>query len=558
MANKDDITGGISFTPDTTKNPVPGALAGTVNLTGEAASVLRQVASGPTQVTLARSSVAPTSDQLLWTAIRNRSDAIGFNRYIVFIERLLCERADPGSATCGGDENAAAGQIGSPSIDARLDDLIGRPSLFGNDSYQLLKLATHAFLLYQGGIAIEPAGSGGAQLELDEEARLGRPITLTEARTQLEQYLRTQVGTVQGRILPYLKRVVDALIPIGLREEGSPFCDNVLRRRLHCPQMIELIHDFWLDQAGLTQSMNAILLRFQNRRRGTRDPLSELAFDPLRPMAQLLFGRLADEPNHLSVKRLDYEYRNLYGIGLYGQAVEGAEPAESRTRFLEAFHILLQKASDFYEDDAQTTVIADGDPALHCLRELHLVLAEGAVNEFEEVKFQARQERLIDMLLMARAETREFLRGRAMVPYPERWMGPVDMMKRLQGWLPQVSVREFHILATTSEKLLLSVRNGDWSAVIDQAAAVNWLRYFKPEIRGYLHAYQAVTGVDLAADGLDARRAADRYVEPSVHLRRRMLEQRGRAALAYESQERTLVADESMDYLSARPARRGQ
>jgi len=557
MASNDNITGSISFTRELPPNAAEGTLAGTLNLTGEAASVLRQAAAGPAQVTLTRSASPPTQDQSLWTAIRNRTDALGFNRYNAFIHRLLCEGTDTGTATCGapsttpdqGTINGNIGSIGTPSIDDRIEDLINRPSIYGVDAYQLLKLATQAFLLFEGGVAIEPPRIGGNanNLELEEESRLGRPITLKQARDQLEQYLATQIGTIGGRGLPYLKRVVDALIPAGNRKEDSPFCENTLRNRLRCPALIELIFNYWLEQGALVQTMNAVLLRFQNRRRAERDPLVNLALDPLRPLANLLWGRLQDEPQHLSVSRRAHEYRYAYGLSLFGRAVADIAPVESREQFIESFHTLLHKAAEFYAADAITTVVADGFPLLQALKDLHLVLAESANNQFDELKRQARIEALADQFLLARPEMREFLRGRAMVPYAEAWMGQVDTMKRMQGWMPNLSVSHFHILATTGEQLLLSVRFGDWTAVIDQAAAVNWARYWKPEVQNYLHSYAAVTGVDLAADVNDVRRAEDRNAQPSVHLRNRMLAQQGRAALSYEAAQEEFVVDQAPD-----------
>ena len=555
MASNDHISGSISFTPESPPNSPDGTLAGTLNLTGEAASVLRQAAAGPTQVTLTRSSSLPTLDQSLWIAIRNRTDAIGFNRYNAFIHRLLCEGGDTGTTTCPQsatpDQDALSGGIGSigvPSIDDRIEDLRNRPSIYGVDSYQLLKLATQAFLLFEGGVAIEPPRIGGSSgnLEFEEESRLGRPITLQQARHQLQQYLTAQIGTVGGRSLPYLKRVVDALIPASNRQESSPFCENTLRRRLHCPAMIELIFNYWIEQGALVQTMNAVLLRFQNRRRGDRDPLVNLTLDPLRPLGNLLWGRLQDEPQHLSVSRRAHQYKYVYGLSLFGRAVADVAPVESRDEFIESFHTLLHKTAGFYREDADTTMVADGFPLLQALKDLHQVLAQSHDNQGPDLTHQARAEALADQYLLARSEMRDFLRGRAMVPYVEPWMPQVDTMKRLQGWLPNLSVNHFQILATTGEQLLLSVRYGDWTAVIDQAAAVNWARYWKPEVQNYLHSYAAVTGVDLSADVTDVRRAEDRDAQPSMHLRKRMLSQQSRATLSYEAQEE-LAIDEPSD-----------
>ncbi len=37
--------------------------------------------------------------------------------------------------------------------------------------------------------------------------------------------------------------------------------------------------------------------------------------------------------------------------------------------------------------------------------------------------------------------------------------------------------------------------------MIEPEQAANWARYWRPEVQGYIHAYRAVTGVDLAPAG---------------------------------------------------------
>jgi hypothetical protein len=537
-------------------------LATARRLPPEPAFVTRAAPAGPLQVTLERASVPPTEDQALWIAIRNRTDAIGFDRYAAFIDRLLCEGKDEGAATCGGPVSTSddtspepsAGQFGAPSMNARLQDLRHRPSIYGVDAYQLLRIATHAFLLFEGGVAITPARNiatgnyppGSGQEEMPgEESRLGRPITFAQARTQLADYLRNQIGNIGGNGLPYLKRIVDALLDSGSRVEGSPFCEGTLRNRLHCPAMIELLWSFWQEQGWLVQSMNAIELRFQNRRRGPNDPLANLALDPIRPFANLMWGFVQDR-DRLSVARRSLEYSYAYGFELEGKAVEGVLPVESRTKFIEAFHTLLYRAAQFYAEDAITTVRADGFTLLQALKDVHLEMAEGYNNQADDLKRTARAEMLTMQWLFARPEMREFLRGRAMVPYREKWMGQVDTMKRLLGG-PDVSVTHFRELADSGEKVCLAVRYGDWIAVNDQTQALNWARYFKPEIQAYLHAYQAVTGVDLAAEMTDTRRSQDRYVQPSVHLRQRSIAARSQAALAAPQRSAGFIAAELVD-----------
>ena len=98
--------------------------------------------------------------------------------------------------------------------------------------------------------------------------------------------------------------------------------------------------------------------------------------------------------------------------------------------------------------------------------------------------------------ILARPEMREFLPGRIMVDYPEPWMDHVETMKTIQGWT-DTSILHFRDLAIHGEKLLLSIRYGLWTNVIEPDQAANWARYWRPEVQGYIHAYRTVAGVDL-------------------------------------------------------------
>jgi len=121
-------------------------------------------------------------------------------------------------------------------------------------------------------------------------------------------------------------------------------------------------------------------------------------------------------------------------------------------------------------------------------------------------------------------------------------MGAVDSMKRLQGWT-DTTVTHFHELAVTGERILLSIRYGDWVDIENiQEQAKNWARYWKPEIQRYIHGYQAVTGVDLMADVVDSRDAAIRYVQPSALLARRLAQQTAATSLSADGTGRALPA----------------
>lgn len=475
----------------------------------------------PLKVALQRSSTAQTGDQALWIAIRHHTEMIGFNRYSEFIDLVLCRGQDSEPGALPGPLN-----LGSPPLGDRRDDLNNRPTIHGVDAYELLRTATEIFLILECGL-LDKSGKirHGETLNItEEESRLGiSPLNLDEITLLLKQYL----GPSQPFTLPYLKRIVNALFGIGSArsEEKLPYCEGILKNRFSCPSLIELIWSYWHEEGMLAQTMNAIALRFQNRHRGgDRDPLAHLEIDPLQSLNNLFWGYIQNEQKRLSVPRRAYEYDHHYGLTLYGKAVPTMRSADSRSKFLESFHNLLYRTSVFYHEDADTTVIADGFPLLTALRETHLLLAEGAHNQFGDLPWTARVEMLIEQWLLARPELREFLRGRAMVPYKEAWMGQVDTMKKLQGWT-DTTITHFSDLGVWGEQILLSIRYGDWIDVNDQEQAKNWARYWRPEIQGYIHAYRAATGVDLAVEPVAAEKASERYFQPSTHLRNRLVEQ---------------------------------
>lgn len=504
-------------------------------------------------VQLQRSGTVRTPDQALWSAIRNRTDAVGFNQYAAFINRLLCTAKDKGLAACqegmsaergarasDPEGGAIASNLGAPSISDRLVDLENRPSIYGVDAYHLLKLATQAFLLFEAGVVVkrerDPVNGTFIPTPDDvpgEESRRGEPITFEELSGELETYLTQAIPGVTGRSLPYLKQILQILPLQGGKTpptESLPYCETVLQRRLSCPSLLELIWSYWQEEGMLVQTMNSITSRFQNRRRGAQDPLANLELDPLRPLNHLLWGFIQDEQNRLTVHRRAYEYDHHYGINLYGKAVADFQPADSRSKFIRAFHDLLYRTSVFYREDSDTTVIADGYALLNALKEVHLILAEGAHNQFGDLPWTARTEMLMTQWFLARPEMREFLRGRYMVPYREPWMGGVDAMKKLQGWTDTTSTH-FRDLAVFGEQIVLSVRYGNWVEIYDQESARNWARYWRPEIQSYLHSYLSVTGVDLTNDIVHTNQADERYLQPSVHLKNRLTEQQAGRSL---------------------------
>lgn len=447
-----------------------------------------------------------TANQALWVTIRNRTRAIGFGRYSNFIKQVFC--LPTGTVRNHGDDCA------KPTL-ARLSAMPRLPNAFhGVDAYELLKTATEIFLLLECGVKIDEE----LHEELEESPRLRNwaDAGFAEARSKLVAYLGS------GR-LPYIERILETVFQ-DQQSVDSPYCPGILTSAADCPCLIELIWSYWHEEGGLVQTLNAISRRFQNKRgSGPKDPLAQLEIDPLRPLNNLLWGYVQDERDRLTIARRASEYQHHYGITLLGKAVPKLVPADNRSQFLEAFHTLLFRAWTYYQEVADTNMVPNGFPLLNSLKEVHMLLAEGAHNQFGDLPWTARVEMLIQQWLLARPEMQGFLRGRAMVPYKEDWMGPADTMKKLQGWT-EVPVTHFRDLGVFGEQLLLSIRYDDW---IDDARteddAKNWAEYWKQEAQGYIHAYRAATGVDLT-NAASSRERIDAKM-PALHLQKRQQRQ---------------------------------
>jgi hypothetical protein len=474
-------------------------------------------------VMLQRSAVPPTPRLGFWARIRNHSKAVSFggaadssgysSGYQGFIDRVLCGGKPPDDRFM---DPRYKFTDGCPAPD--VSDLLNRAKtipLHGMTAYELLMTATEIFLLWNCGVVIQPKDAVGHPLLNDEEEFSRAGVNRDDMVNYLVQYLPN------GR-LPYIERVVRTAFPGYGARGNSVFCANMLSGRADCVCLIELIWSYWLEEGMLAQSLNAISRRFQNiRGPGDRDPLAHLEIDPLRPLNNLMWGYLQNEQNQLTVKRRAYEYDHHYGLTLYGKAVPALRSADSRSKFIEGFHNLLHRAALFYKEDNDTTVIADGFPLINALKEVHLLLAQGAHNQFGDLPWTARCEMMVQQWLLARPEMRDFLQSRAMVPYTEAWMPQVDTMKTMQGW-SDVTITHFRDLAVYGEQILLSVRYDDWIDVSDENDAKNWARYWRPDIQNYIHAYRTVTGIDLTnPDTVD-------YTKPGVHLQKRLAMQRAR------------------------------
>jgi hypothetical protein len=443
-------------------------------------------------VQLQRTSQTPTDDQALWAAIRNAADNISWDSYSALADGVLG----------GSDGKGALAESVREGMKAL--EIIRNAPFPRADAYNLLKIATELFLEMNCGVATFKHADMTARVQEETLRGVEDPTGLQDV---WKTYLKTNPVSgeadpkEQRRVIPYLDiirmKLSDAPV---LQGDTASLAYGVVQKKLRNPAMIELIWSYWMEEGGLAQTMNAILWRFQNRRNGKgRDPLVNMELDPLRPLNNILWGFVQDEQHRLTLARRAYEYDHHYGFSIQGKAVPELRTADSRPRFLQAFHNLLAGCAVFYEQDDDTTRIADGFPILNALKEVHLLLTQGGHNQYGDLPWTARQEMMMTQWVLSRPEMREFLNGRTMVAYAEPWMDRVDAMKTLQGWT-DTSITHFRDLAVFGEKILLSVRFGAWSKVTQPQQAANWARYFRAEIQGYLHAYRAATGVDVSKD----------------------------------------------------------
>ncbi len=464
---------------------------------------------GNVNVSMTRAETEPTADLKLWGAIRASTEALSFDNYLRFMELLFCPNGRGRLSTA---ESETVGRLLQKRFLPFTD----------TDAYRVMKAATEAFVVVNCGVFTGEAGIDGNTVLADLRDYLNRRDLPLPGRTP---YLENVEGI---RMLPYLaiirRKLPDVAIndPVRGNRSDTDLCDGFIQEKLTNPCLLELIWSYWHEEGLLVQTMNAISRRFQNvRGPGQLDPLSNMEINPLRPLNNLLWGYIQDEQHRLTVVRRHGEYHHQYGLQLEGKAVRGFRAADNRSTFIESFHRLLRLCTEFYKQDDQTTVKADAFGVLNALKEVHLTISEAAHSQFGDLPTTARVEMLMQQWLLSRPEFREFLPTRVMVAHPEPWMDRVAAMKKLQGWA-DTSVIHFHNLAVFGEQVLLAIRYGAWSVVFEPTQAFNFARFWRPQIQGYIHAYRAVTGVELGAQTVDA--GVDATL-PSVLLQKRLAAQ---------------------------------
>lgn len=453
-----------------------------------------------------------TKDVALWEVIRNGTNALSYNNYSAFIDYIFCGGINPFNIANSAlrDETKYRDQL------KKTQENLSLP-FNAVDSYRALKVATEAFVV----ATILVSGDLPPELKKEFDAyrvevtkKLGDP-----ASVKILPYLalvRRKLPDVDFKQFPFEDGLTSYLDDNRLLET----CYGLLSFKLQFPCFLELIWNYWHEESMMVQGISTIARRFQNiRGDGAVDPLANVEVGPLRPLNNLLWGYIQDEQHRLSVRRRAYEYDHHYGITLEGTAVKGLRTVDSRSKFIEAFHVLLNLCVKFYNQYDDTTVVADGFPIMNALKEVHMILSEGAHNQFGDLPSTARMEMLMQQYILARPEFREFLPSRQMVAYPEPWMDRVGTLNQLHGWT-KTNVLHFRDLGMFGEQIILSIRFGAWSDVINRDQAANWAIFWRPQIQNYMHAYRSVTGVDLTRED----KAID-VQQPSVHLIRRLKEQ---------------------------------
>jgi len=499
--------------------PAASAAAVTTGAAPQIGGHLPHPHNGPLPVQLFRNTPDPASDPFTayYLMVRSASDFLSYNNFEAFVTAVL----------------------GTKPLPQGLPDL---------PPYEKLVYIAHLFVAchgqwvkncFQSAAGLQSVTSkflppNGTQPvgDMDEANRIFHPFVLDInqlAAQALELFDATPHGGTSRSPASDAYTLVQKLIEMNPRVPHLPqdqidLCafDGFVQYKLENPCMTELIWNYWLEEGMLVQGINAITLRFQNRLYPGGDKLARCNISHLRPLTNLLWDYVQHEPDRLSLARRAYEYDHQYGLRLRGSAVPNLMPADSRTSFLEAFHRVLQEACRYYRTSMDTTMHADAFPMLNCLRELHLILAEGSDNQYSDMPTTARSEMLLQQLILARPEIHDFLGGKPGVPYAEAWMPHIDTLRQIMGW-NDASIRHYQTLATCGEMILLGIRHLNWSDIKDSSIAANWLTACRPEVQNYVHSYRAVTGVDLGVFDTPVVAGKEWTVQPSDLINRRRL-----------------------------------
>ena len=263
---------------------------------------------GHVRVSMERTELEPTPDEALWEAIRERSEALGFDSYREYI---------------GGVFGLEASGLHFGGLSRRLGELGAR----GVGTYQMLRDLTELFVLSESGWIDDRAIFRDNDVELKFRPRRSHAIA-----EKLGHYLRN------GE-LPYIDRVVKAAYP-----SLDPECvglDGLRTMVLRKPLFLELWHEMCLEHGMLMRTMEAISSRFQNiQLAGENDGLANYESSPLRSLSDWFWG-FNQDLRRLNARRRIQEYKHQYGPTALDGAVADLQAADVRTAFPGVFMNLL-------------------------------------------------------------------------------------------------------------------------------------------------------------------------------------------------------------------------
>jgi hypothetical protein len=306
--------------------------------------------------------------------------------------------------------------------------------------------------------------------------------TLRESLAARAERLSAPVsGSAADPAAHFSAAVSSATVPASTDAPGTPL------------PLIEPIWSFWLDAAQLAYLTTAFAARQINASKPS-PPRGIPKVDLPPPVIELLTAWFKDHRDGTRAAAREANYLAHYGLRL-----PGGRGGVRSSPFLDAFHAMLREAIHSKE----TSQPSDASTLLFLLRRLHLHLSRSAslivdglptpdvFPRLGESLSLGRADLLLAQWLLAIPEIAAALRGHILVPYPEKWMAPLDQLRRVTRTIDSLSVF-YYDLAVTSEALLLSIRFGNWMQSSAEAAA-NWATFWHAEIARYLVAFDEVT-----------------------------------------------------------------
>ncbi len=277
----------------------------------------------------------------------------------------------------------------------------------------------------------------------------------------------------------------------------------------------------------LVQTANAIALRFQNiARNGTRSARrvrARRAAAAERLHLGLHPGRA--EPAVGPAPRSTSTTTST--AWTWSGRASRVRPADSRSKFLQAFHDLLRLTDQFYREASDTHGDARSVPAPD--------RAQGPPHDSRGGCAQSVPRSAVDR---AQRDARSAVAARAIrdARLPARPAGDavprsLDGRRRRHEASAGLDRHERPALqrsrASSASASCLSIRHVRWDAITDPVAAQDWALSWRPEVQGYIHAYRMATGVTLSDDVVEVNRpGSPRYAQPSVLLYSRLMDQR--------------------------------